>query len=131
PACPEAYVSGSPITSYATLLNEWSDGSVKHALIAFEVASIAEDGSVQVDFRDDPTSAACATTGYWTYDDLTDGTVAWGAELEADADSVTFTRNAETMLGDCGSISTSIYADGAECRYYIRNPLVTQVIIED
>ena len=123
--CAEAFVTGSAVTSQTDVKSRWPGGSLKHAIVSFEIASITANGSVTVDFRN---TATCNNAGYKTYADL-NASAAWGAQLETTANALTQTRNAETMLTACGSISTDGFSSA--CRYWLRGPLVTQVIIED
>jgi len=124
--CAVAYLSGNPLTTQTDVKSVWDDGSLKHAIVTYEVPSITSNGSVQVEFRD---SGGCNNDGYLTYTQITNGSVPWGAQLEATANSITNTRNAQTMLETCGSISSDPFA--ASCRYWLAGPLVTQVIIEN
>ena len=126
--CVTAYAAGSALTTQTDVKTKWADNSLQHAIVSFEIPSLAGNGSAIVEFRN---SASCNNTGYKTYTDINNvgGALSWGASMELTANMITHTRNAKTMLTTCGSISTDPAV--ATCRYWMRGPLVTQIIVED
>lgn len=124
-ACVQAYVAGDAIPTQTDVKSRWPDGTLKHAIVAVEIASISASGSVQVDFRN---SVSCNSPGgAMSYAAIQ--ALSWDGQFEATLNSITYTRNAKTMLTACGSISSDPF--NSQCRYWLSGSLVTQIIIED
>ncbi|MDQ2842931.1 MAG: hypothetical protein M3Y72_18210, partial [Acidobacteriota bacterium] len=108
-------------------MNSWPDGSLKHAIISFK-ETIPANGPVMVDFvnNTNPSSAgdvaatqaaALSQAAMLAFDPGT-GAGTWGAEIDA-TQGVTQTANARKMI------------TAGAWRYWLRGPVVTQVIVED
>lgn len=122
-------VAGVPLTTWqCDRMNSWPDGSLKHAIISFTYTLPSNSQPLVVDFVNNanPSSAgdaaatqaaALSQAAMLAFDPGT-GAGTWGAEIDA-TQGVTQTANARTML-----------AAGA-WRYWLRGPVVTQVIVED
>lgn len=121
PNYPRARVGGTAVLTQADVRSRWPDGSVKHAMVSF-TASIPANGTISVDFIDQPSGN---NTGYLDKQGmLSYGTGAWDAVIQTSLGSV----SARTMLQNL-SLSTDINSNQA--RYWLKGPIVTQVIVED
>lgn len=101
-------------------MNRWPDGSLRHALVSFRT-TIPATGSVTVDFVNSttPSSAGSALTQQQMLSfDTGSGPGSWGAAIELTSGSK-LTASVRDML-----------AAGA-WRYWLKGPVVTQVIVED
>lgn len=114
-------VGGVAISAWqCDVMNRWPDGSLKHALISFR-ATVPSNGSVTVDFVNntaDSSSGNPLTQQQMLDFDAGGGKGSWGAAIQATSGSAQ-TADARTML-----------AAGA-WRYWLKGPVVTQVIVED
>jgi hypothetical protein len=123
-ACAGAFVDGVATATQTDVKTRWSDGSLQHAVVTFQIPALPANGAVVVDFRN---SANCNNSGMLSLTEIQNAV--WNAEIEADANGVTYTVNAKTMLASLGAISHN--PDALKARYWLKGPLVTQVIIED
>lgn len=121
-------VSGTPLSTWqCDKLSSWPDGSLKHAIISFKY-SLTASGAVTVSFVNNTnpssagnlaaTQAAALTQAQMLAFDPGTGASTWGAEIDA-LQGTTQTANARTML------------TAGSWRYWLRGPVVTQVIVED
>ena len=134
PNYPQPSVGGQPPAAWQSdVKNRWPDGSVKHAIISFS-QTVNANASVVVDFvnNTNPCSsgnqAACDNAGLSTTQAMLtppwmSGSPAWNAQIEVTNGS-TLTVNARTMLGNLSLNPNQI-------RYWLRGPVVTQVMVED
>jgi hypothetical protein len=126
---PRPFVGGSAAAAWqADVKNRWDDGSAQYAIISFP-AAIAAAGSITVDFRDSQDAchlggkAVCeaAALGSQGMLDFSGGTWATVTEVQAEpAGSTTLrTASARTMIAN------------GHFTYWLRGPVVTEVIVED
>ena len=102
------------------VMNRWPDGSLKHALVSFR-ATLSANGSVKVDFVNN--TAASSSGSPLTQQQMLDfnaggGNGSWGAAIQVTSGS-TLTANVRTMLA------------AGSWRYWLKGPVVTQIIVED
>jgi len=57
--CPQAVVGGTAVTTQANVTQSWTDGSVRHAIIAFLIPTLTANSSVTVTFQ---SQSSCNTT---------------------------------------------------------------------
>jgi hypothetical protein len=126
---PRPFVGGIAAGAWqADVKNRWPDGSVQYAIISFP-AAIPAAGSVTVEFRDSPDAchlgnqAVCeaAALGSQGMLDFSGGTWAAVIEVQAEPAGETTLRsaNARTMIAN------------GHFTYWLRGPVVTEVIVED
>lgn len=126
---PKPYVGGVAAAAWQVdVKNRWAEGSVQYAIISFP-AAIAAAGSITVDFRDSQdachlgNTATCtaAALGSQGMLDFAGGT--WTAVVEVQAEPAGSTTlrsaSARTMIGN------------GHFTYWLRGPVVTEVIVED
>lgn len=121
-AYPQARLnSGSTVPTQVDLKNTWPDGSVKHALVSF-VATLPANGNMTVDFVPQSTSN---NTGYLDKAGMLNYNGGnWSAQTQTSGGSA----DARAMLGAL-TVSTDI--NSSQVRYWMKGPIVTQVIVED
>ena len=118
---PQARVSGNTLLTQVDVKNTWQDGSIKHALVSF-IASVPANGNITVDFV---SQSSPNNTGYLDQAGLLAlQSGAWQAQIVTDVG----TADARTILGGLEP-STDMNSSGN--RYWMRGPIVTQVIVED
>lgn len=138
---PRPTVAGTPVTTWQSdVKTRWPDGSVKFAIVSF-LNTIASSGAIAIDFVNsaNPCSsgnqaacdaAALSIAQMKAFQETSGGAAdGWNVQIEATASSITKTFNARTILNACGSISLDASTLG--CRYWLRGPVRTAVILED
>lgn len=123
---PHPYIAGTAATTWQTdVKTRWPDSSVQHALISFKT-TLTASSSVVVDFRSNanPCSsgnqAACDAAALNEAGILAFNSSNWGAVIES---AVTGTTLRSASARTC--------VDDANFTYWLRGPVVTQVICED
>lgn len=119
----QAIVSGGAVTTQCDVKTRWPDGSLKQAMVSFH-ASISANSAIAVNFQDQATGN---NSGYLSQADLL--ARSWDARIGTVASSISKSADARTILTAASSISTG--PDSLGVRYWLRGPIVTQVIIED
>ncbi len=125
-ACPQAVIEGTATETQCDVKTRWEDGSVQHSLVTF-FASIPANGRLKVDFVN---QAQPEGTGLGKQEmfDFAEGK--WGAAIAAGAnvedDSEPVFVNAKDILAAWNGTPSD-----TSVRYWMRGPLVTQVIVED
>jgi hypothetical protein len=119
---PQARVNGSAaLPTQVDVKNTWPDGSLKHALVSF-LANVPSGGKITVDFvpQSSPNNA-----GFLDKSAMLDYSAAsWAAGIQTSAGSA----SARTMLENL-PVSPDINSN--QVRYWMKGPIVTQVIVED
>jgi hypothetical protein len=126
---PAPQVGGSTLPNWqADVMNNWPDGSVKHALISFPL-TIGVNAAVTVTFVNSTNAcnlgslpvcrAAALTQSQMLAFNPGTGASTWGGDIESTAAGVTQKANVRTMLG------------AGYWRYRLQGPVVTEAIIED
>ncbi|MBI5086337.1 MAG: hypothetical protein HZB13_17300 [Acidobacteria bacterium] len=128
PACVKALADGSEAETQCDVKTRWPDGSVRHALISFW-ARLAPGSSIQVEFI--PQDCPPPAEGMSKSDVLSALNGRWGATLETVArgkDDAPLSQAADVraMLEDWDGQSSD-----SGIRYWMKGPLVTQLIVED
>jgi len=119
---PQARIGGAAVATQADVKTRWSDGSVQHALISF-VAPIASNGSLAVDFVD---QLSANNTGFLDKAAILNFNGGnWGAEIQTTLGTV----NVRTMLQNWNGNDSG--PSGLGVRYWLKGPIVTQLIVED
>jgi hypothetical protein len=123
PQYAKAVFDGQPVPSQCDTLTRWADGSLRHAIISFR-ATLRGGDSRTVQFVNAPSPCALASpqaceNAALTQQEMLNFPVPWQAEIETTAGGAVNTAKARRML-----------SDGA-WRYWLRGPIVTQVIVED
>jgi hypothetical protein len=113
--CVRATVNGASVTTQSDAKNRWPDGSLKFAIVSFVVPSIANGGSVSVEFSN---QASCNNTGFLTEADM----LAAGYDFDVDL---------SLIGGTTRTVSARAMLDAGAFRYWLRGPVVTSVLIED
>jgi hypothetical protein len=110
---PQAFVSGSGISTQVDVKSRWSDGSLKHAILSFIVTSIPSSSSVTVAF------AAGTTVGNTTLTQtqMLSSTYNFDATIVISKAGVAKTSSARTML------SNSDYT------FWTSGPIATTVLL--
>ncbi len=120
---PKPRVGGSAPAAWQTdVKSRWPDGSVLLAFVSFPV-SLAANGNLEVDFVPDTyachlgpqtvcESAALDQSGMLKF---LGG--AWNAQIRGTANSISYTIDAKTMIGN------------GDWQYWLRGPVVTRVIV--
>lgn len=125
-ACPQAVVDGTTVETQCDVKTRWDDGSVQHSLVTF-FASVPAGGRLKVDFVNQAQTDATGLTKQEMFD-FAGGK--WGAAIAAGANTVDDSEpvfvNAKDILGAWNGTPTD-----TSVRYWLRGPLVTQVIVED
>jgi hypothetical protein len=122
---PQARIAGSTVLTQVDVKNTWPDGSVRHAMVSF-TASVPASGTLSVDFVRQSTSNNTGfldKTGMLNYN-----SGAWGAAIQVTNGS-TLTADARAMLTAWNGADTGL--SGLGVRYWLKGPVVTQVIVED
>jgi hypothetical protein len=122
---PRPYSGGAALGVYQVdVKTTWPDGSVQHAFISTRL-SLPANGSVTVDFRqagvrchlvNDAACEAAALSGSGILNSVS-GT--WGAGVRGTLNSIAYSADARTMIA-AGNFT-----------YWLKGPVVTQVIAED
>ncbi len=127
-------VSGTPLSVWQNdVKTRWPGGSLKHVLVSFQM-SLTGSAVVTVDFTNDSNpcssgnqsacdSAGLSDTASMLSPSWMSGSPPWDAQIEMTNGS-TLTKNARTMIGNLTIAAGKI-------RYWMRGPVVTQVIVED
>ncbi len=123
PHYPQAVISSAAIITQADVKTRWPDGSVKQAMVSF-VYTVPASSNLTVAFQDQATGN---NTGYLSKADLL--ARSWDAKIQTVASGITKSADARTILNAVPSIST--VPDSLGVRYWLRGPVVTQVIMED
>lgn len=125
-ACPQASVEGNPVESQCDVKTRWDDGSVQHALVTF-FADLPANGRLKVDFTNQALPEGNGLGKQEMFDfagGKWGGAIAAGANVTDDSEPV-FVNAKDILAAWNGTPSdTSV-------RYWMRGPLVTQVIVED
>lgn len=125
--CPQAVVSGQALESQCDVKTRWEDGSVRHALITYS-ADLPAGGFSRVTFRDQDPPADAKPLSKQQMLDFNGGD--WGAGMGVGANvedrSEAVFINAKDMLGAWNGTESDL-----GIRYWLKGPLVTQVIVED
>jgi len=119
---PQARVNGNNVSTQADVKSRWPDGSVKHVVASF-LATIPANASIAVDFINQ--SSGNNDGGMTKAEMLAYGGGSWDAEIETTIGSA----NARAMLSDWDGNDTGL--NGKSVRYWLKGPIVTQVIVED
>jgi hypothetical protein len=123
--CPQPVIGGAPVTDYqADVKNRWGDGSVKFAIISF-TKTLGAGSATPVTFQ---STASCNNTGFLSQAQmLAFNGGNWGGEMDVSANGIINLTDAKMML------QNSDPAAAPECgnNYWLRGPVVTQVIVQD
>jgi hypothetical protein len=114
---PKARIGGVAIETQADVMSRYEDGSVKHVVISF-VTSVPGNGSTAVDFINQ-TSCNCGVGLALTKDQMLASNYDFDAVIETSKDGNTQKVSAREML------------QNGDFRYWLKGPIVTQVILED
>ncbi len=114
---PKARIGGSPTETQADVMSRYEDGSVKHAMISF-VADVPNNGSTAVDFINQ-SSCNCGVGLALTKDQMLASGYDFEAVIETSKDGNTQKASAREML------------QNGDFRYWLKGPIVTQIILED
>lgn len=132
PEFPRPFADGRPLEEWqADVKTRWPDGSVQHALVSF-IAPVSPNESFRVSFASDPHPChagprdACEAAAIGKEAMLGFNGGNWNAAIRADVQGHSHTVSARLML-EAWNGETS--AEGV--RYWLRGPVVTQVIVED
>jgi hypothetical protein len=119
---PQARVNGSTtLPTQVDVKNTWPDGSLKHAMVSF-AATVPSGGRIVVDFTSQKTPN---NTGFLDQKGMLSYSAgSWAAGIQTSAGSA----SAREMLKSLG-VSPDINSD--QVRYWMKGPIVTQVIVED
>jgi hypothetical protein len=119
---PQARVGGSAVLTQADVKTRWPDGSVRHAMVSFS-ASLSQGGSITVDFVNQSTGNNSGFLDKNAILNFNGGN--WGGVIQTSLGSA----NVRTMLQNWDGTDTGI--NGSGVRYWLKGPVVTQVIVED
>jgi hypothetical protein len=124
--CPQAVVEDEAVESQCDVKTRWADGSVQHALVTF-FATVPGRGRLRVRFINQAKGDETGLTRDQMFE-FADGK--WGAGIAAGARVVDDSEPVFVNAKDILSAWDSTPAD-TRVRYWLRGPLVTQVIVED
>jgi chitodextrinase len=122
---PQARIGGTAVLTQADVKNTWPDGSLRHVMISF-VATVPSNGNLNVDFikQSSPNNTGFLDkTGMLNYNSGN-----WGADIEVTS-GATLKADARAMLTAWNGVDTGL--NGLGVRYWLKGPVVTQVIEED
>lgn len=125
-SCPQALVDENPVETQCDVKTLWDDGTVQHSLVTF-FGSIAAGGELRVRFVDQPKSEPAGLSKQEMLD-FAGGK--WGAAIEAGANVVDDSGPVSVKVKDILAAWDGNPSDTG-VRYWMRGPLVTQVIVED
>lgn len=125
-ACPQAVVEGNAVETQCDVKTRWDDGSVQHSLVTF-FASVPAGGRLKVDFVNQAQTDATGLAKQEMFD-FAGGK--WGAAIAAGANVVDDSEPVFTNAKDILAAWNGTPSD-TSVRYWLRGPLVTQVIVED
>lgn len=120
----EAQVDGQAVPSQCDVKTRWEDGSLKHALISFR-AGLPANGKTRVEFANSAAPCSlgsverCEAAALDREGMLSFANRGWDAAIETQAGGVTQTVSARSMI------------EAGAFRYWLKGPIVTQVIVED
>ena len=120
----QAQIQGKPVASQCDVKTRWEDGSLKHALISFK-ADLPANGTARVEFisadapchlgsAKDCEAAALTREGLLEY-----AGKSWDAAIETEAGGIRQSADLRAMI------------EAGAFRYWLKGPIVTQVIAED
>ncbi len=120
---PKPRIGGAvPAAWQADVKSRWPDGSVLTAFVSFPV-NLGANSNVMVDFVPDPNAchlgnqAVCEAAALDQAGMLSFMSGAWNAQIRGTANSISYTVDAKTMIGN------------GDWRYWLRGPVVTRVIV--
>lgn len=138
PNYPRPVLNGTPAATWQSdIQTRWSsptvcaDGSVKQSVVSV-LATVPAFGTITIDFQNSSTPCSSGNQAACDAAALTIAqlqALSWNVQIEAVASSITKTFNARTILNACGSISTNAASLG--CRYWLRGPVRSSLILED
>ncbi len=124
--CPRAVVENHPVESQCDVKTRWDDGSVQHALVTF-FATLEAGRRLRVGFvNQEPRGGGGLTREEMLA--FADGK--WGAGISAGANVEDNTEPVHLSVKDILSAWNGRESDTG-VRYWLKGPLVTQVIVED
>jgi chitodextrinase len=122
---PQARIGGTSVLTQADVKNTWPDGSLRHVMISF-VATVPSNGNLNVDFIK---QSSPNNTGFLDKTSMLNyNSGNWGADIEVTNGS-TLKADARAMLTAWNGVDTGL--NGLGVRYWLKGPVVTQVIVED
>ncbi len=147
PRCAQAVYGGVPPSIASTIVRaamvpggvglltqcdvktRWPDGSVQFAVISFVIPSLASRGTYTVSFQDQP----CSTDGFLTRSQILDPGAIWSTSLGA---QIATANGATTQSADLLTMLTAWDgsdggANGLDVRYWLKGPVVSQIIVEN
>jgi hypothetical protein len=129
PTCAQAVQNGNALTTQCDVKTRWSDGSVQFAMISFVIPALDAEGSYTVTFQDQ----TCSTAGYLTKQQILNADAPWSANLgaqivTANGDAVQ-SFDLRNMLNDWDGVDGG--ANGLDVRYWLKGPVVSQLIVEN
>jgi hypothetical protein len=127
PHCPQAVVANEPIETQCDVKTRWPDSSVRHAILSFFV-DLPADGSTRVEFRDQPEQTGATGLSKEEMLGFLDGH--WDARLRVWADGE---QAGEPVVRSVREILEAWDGQPSDAgvRYWLKGPIVTQVIVED
>jgi hypothetical protein len=128
PQFAQARVGNTALLTQCDAKTRWPDGSLQHAIVSF-VADIPANGSVRVAFVNQPDGN---NTGFLTKEQILDPSAPWASTLGARitaAQGAAQTADLREMLAGWDGLDTG--PDGNGVRYWLKGPVVTQLIVED
>jgi hypothetical protein len=126
----QASINGSTLLTQCDVKNRWPDGSLKFAVVSFVVPNIPANGSVVISFSN---QASGNNTGYLAESDMMAAIYNFDGQIQLTG-AASHNISARSILSAAGSCNDpGSDPDGApfECRYWLKGPIVTAVILED
>jgi len=126
----QASINGAAVLTQCDVKNRWPDGSLKFAIVSFIVPSISANGSVTVTFANQTSGN---NTGYLAKSDMLassfnfDGQV----QLTGAASHNISARGILNSAASCTDPGSDPDSSSSMCRYWLKGPIVTAIILED
>ena len=126
----QASINGTPLATQCDVKNRWPDGSLKFAVVSLVVPSIPANGSVVVSFSNE---ASGNNTGFLAQSDMLSTPYNFDGQIQLTG-AASHNISARAILsaaGSCNDAGNDPDGGQFECRYWLKGPIVTAVILED
>ena len=125
-----ATVGSTAVVTQTDVKNRWPDGSLKFAVVSFVVPSIPANGAVAVTLSNQSTGN---NTGFLAKADMLGTAYNFDAQIKGSGGAPTTSARAIlTAASACADPGTDPSGpQSGLCRYWLKGPVVTAVIIED
>ena len=120
---PQVLVNGSAVTTQANVMNRWSDGSVKHAVISFLLPTLSANQTATFTFQNQ-TSCNCGSGARLTKAQMLDAAFDFDATVAVGSTTI----SARTILNSWDGTDKGVYALPA---YWADGSIATTIILGD